>query len=145
MKVKTTIVIALAIASITEARLLGKNSKKGGSNAGDSGQAPGIPPGTVWPEDESSNVDNRVPGQAGDGDCCNGEAGPQPASGLDSGGNRVGGCDVPESGFKPTFSVGKKAEGFSLNQYITGVPRSFECECNDQVSSYHSTVRWTNR
>ena len=165
MKITSTLIIALAISGISEARLLGKKKSKkgggssdivvdnrvgaiktggGGSNkAGGGGGgskfrdpklAPGIPPGTVWPGDESTNVDNRVPGQSTDGDCCNGEAGPQPPSGQDSAGNRVGGCEVPDTGFKPTFSIAKKAEGFTLNNYITGVPRDFECECNDQVS-----------
>lgn len=162
MKITSTLIIALAISGITEARLLGKKKSKrgggssdivvdnrvgaiktggGGSNKAGGGSkfrdpklAPGIPPGTVWPGDESTNVDNRVPGQSTDGDCCNGEAGPQPPSGEDSAGNRVGGCAVPDSGFKPTFSIAKKAEGFTLNNYITGVPRDFECECNDQVS-----------
>jgi len=151
----STLIIAFAVSGITDARLLGKKSKKGGGGGGSSDivdnrtgsggggggsgfrdprLAPGIPAGTVWPSDESTNVDNRTPGDATDGDCCNGEAGFQPASSQDSTGNRVAGCEVPESGFKPTFSVAKKSDGFSLNNYITGIPRSFECECNDQVS-----------
>jgi hypothetical protein len=172
MKITSTLIIALAISGISEARLLGKKKSKkgggasdivvdnrvgaiktggGGSNkAGGGGGgskfrdpklAPGIPPGTVWPGDESTNVDNRGPGQSTDGDCCNGEAGPQPPSGQDSAGNRVGGCEVPDTGFKPTFSIAKKAEGFTLNNYITGVPRDFECECNDQCAVQDGTSK----
>ena len=144
MKITSTLIVALAISGITaEARLLGKKkSKKGGGGSSDIIADNRVPPGTVWPVDESTNVDNRVPGQSTDGDCCNGEAGPQPPSGQDSAGNRVGGFAVPESGFKPTFSVAKKGEGFSLNNYITGVPRDFECECNDQVSDICFRLRF---
>ena len=133
-----------------ERRLKKSKGAKPGSEDG-SGDVNRVPVG-AWPTQpalgQDSGVINRIPGstttnigsgKVGDGNCCDGPAQPQPASPTDGAGNRVGGCSLaPGEGYKPVFRVDKKS-GFRLNEYITGVPREYECACNDQCADQDGT------
>ena len=125
----------------------GVRVKSGSEDA--SGDVPAVQGGAVWPAQPALGQDpdaaNRVPattnlGSARVGNCCDGPAQPQPASPTDAGGNRVAACTMEDGeGFKPTFRVGKKNSGFKLNEYITGVPREYECGCNDHCANQDGT------
>lgn len=79
--------------------------------------------------DGGDNDTNRV--GINDGTCCNGPAGPQPATGP---GNRAP-SNCPELGRQlPVYSIKKGSQ-----EYIDGIPRENACTCNDQCAFQDGT------